>query len=59
MVTNTVQTFSLFPEFPVEIQRLIFEEAFEDSCRKATHIALVSRQVRSWYAFVSLHDDLF
>lgn len=33
----------------MDIQRRIFEETYEDSERRATQIALVSRQVQSWY----------
>lgn len=50
MSINSTEDFILFSEFPTDIQRLIFEEAFEESQRKAIHLALVSHEVRSWYA---------
>ncbi|KAJ3566606.1 hypothetical protein NP233_g6885 [Leucocoprinus birnbaumii] len=43
-----LEGFSLFSQFPLDIQRLIFEEAFEASMRKDVDIALVSKEVRSW-----------
>jgi hypothetical protein len=54
MTMTAEEGFSLFTQFPPEIQRLIFEEAFEESHRKDVHIALVSRDVQSWYAFDTL-----
>lgn len=49
MIQDTMEGFACFSRFPMDIQRRIFEEAYEDSERRATQIALVSRQVQSWY----------
>lgn len=37
-----------FPDIPLDIARLVFEKAMEDS-PIPVHLALVSRQVQQWY----------
>jgi hypothetical protein len=37
----------VFPGMPVDVARLIFEKAMEDS-PMPVHLALVSRQVQQW-----------
>ncbi|KAF9449722.1 hypothetical protein P691DRAFT_811994 [Macrolepiota fuliginosa MF-IS2] len=48
MPTIAAETFILFSSFPEGIQRLVFEEAFEESHRTAIHFTLVSHEVKSW-----------
>lgn len=36
-------------QFPVDIERLIFEEAASENKHTATQLALVSRDVQQWY----------
>jgi len=41
-------SFHFFSQFPVDIQRKIFEDAFEQSNQKAVELAHVSYQVMIW-----------
>ncbi|KAF5352415.1 hypothetical protein D9756_006292 [Leucocoprinus leucothites] len=55
---SPIESFKLFSQFPLDIQRLVFEEAFEASHRKATDIALVSKAVKSWYMFTPFYSSI-
>ena len=50
--------FYFYNKLPSDVQRLIFEEAFEASDWRAVELAHVSREVRDWWVLVLPHDLL-